>query len=101
MRIDQARETFRAFDVARHPIQVIGSAAEHYVSNTQVSLVPPPCEELTTRDPSRRATRVNPPGTIVTSRPDSTKGRQSIWRGARPWSAKVGQVDSASVGCAM
>src|SRR5262245_61098663 len=41
-------------------------------SSTQVSLVPPPCDELTTSDPSRRATRVRPPGTIVTSLPDNT-----------------------------
>ena len=27
----------------------------------QVSLLPPPCELLTTSEPSRRATRVNPP----------------------------------------
>ncbi len=30
--------------------------------STQVSLDPPPCEELTTRLPSRSATRVSPPG---------------------------------------
>jgi hypothetical protein len=30
--------------------------------STQVSLDPPPCEEFTTSDPLRNATRVNPPG---------------------------------------
>ena len=44
---------------------------------THVSLLPPPCDELTTSDPRRRATRVSPPGTdpegIVTG-PDN-----AIW----------------------
>src|SRR3981081_2536234 len=99
--IHEPRPALGAFDVARHPIQMVGGAAQHQASSTQVSLVPPPCEELTTSEPSRKATRVSPPGTIVTSRPDSTKGRKSMWRGARFWPAKVGQVDRARVGCAM
>ena len=37
--------------------------------STQVSLLPPPCDELTTSDPLRRATRVSPPGTMVTRSP--------------------------------
>ena len=32
-------------------------------ARTQVSLLPPPCDELTTSDPLVRATRVSPPGT--------------------------------------
>ena len=32
-----------------------------HLSKTQVSFVPPPCEELTTNDPSFKATLVNPP----------------------------------------
>ena len=64
---------------------MVGGAAEHLsTSSTQVSLVPPPWEELTTSEPSRSATRVRPPGTMVTSRPESTKGRRSMCRGARP-----------------
>jgi len=47
-------------------------------SKTQVSLVPPPCDELTTSEPSRSATRVSPPGTMCTVLPDSTKGRKSM-----------------------
>src|SRR5579859_1922518 len=83
-----------------------GSYARHgsylrHASTTHVSFVPPPCEEFTTSEPSRRATRVRPPGTIMTSLPDSTNGRRSIWRGATPWSTKIGQVDSDSVGWAM
>ena len=31
-----------------------------------MSLLPPPCEEFTTSEPRRSATRVRPPGTIVT-----------------------------------
>ena len=70
-------------------------------STTQVSLVPPPWDELTTSEPSRSATRVRPPGTTRVSLPDKTNGRKSICRGAMPFSTKVGQVDSDSVGCAM
>src|SRR6266702_2256945 len=70
-------------------------------SNTQVSFVPPPWLELTTRDPFFSATRVSPPGTMRTrSRPVRTNGRRSTWRGATPSSTQVGHVDSASVGCA-
>jgi len=48
------------------------------------------------------ATRVRPPGTMrVPLLPVSTNGRRSTWRGATPCSTQVGQVDSASVGCAM
>src|SRR5574341_2405763 len=72
-----------------------------YSSSTQVSLVPPPCEELTTSEPSRSATRVSPPGTSVTALPLNTYGRRSTWRGAIPEPQKVGQVESASVGWAM
>src|SRR6202012_2899053 len=70
-------------------------------STIQVSLVPPPCDELTTSEPSCNATRVSPPATIVTVLPDSTNGRRSIWRGAMPASTKVGHADNASVGCAI
>src|SRR5947209_8392019 len=71
-------------------------------SKTQVSLVPPPWLELTINDPCSSATRVSPPGIIRTpSRPLSTNGRKSTWRGASPSPVQVGQVDSASVGCAM
>src|SRR5262245_34599620 len=76
--------------------------AGHHASSTQVSLVPPPWLELTTSDPCLSATRVSPPGTMRTrSRPVSTNGRRSTWRGATPSSTQVGQVDKASVGCAM
>ena len=47
-------------------------------STTQVSLLPPPCDEFTTSDPSRSATLVNPPGTIsIPDGPQSAYGRRS------------------------
>ena len=55
----------------------------HQSFNTQVSLVPPPCEEFTTSDPFFSATRVSPPG--VMSIPSGEKGRlvpELVW--ARP-----------------
>ena len=83
-------------------IQKMRSATRESIhSTTQVSLVPPPCDELTTSEPSLSATRVRPPGTSFTSAPESTNGRRSTWRGAMPCSTKVGQVDSDSVGWAM
>ena len=46
------------------------AAYRAHLSSTQVSLVPPPWLELTTRDPRLSATRVNPPGTMrMRSRP--------------------------------
>ena len=42
---------------------------DHHARSTQVSLLPPPCEEFTTSDPRRSATRVRPPGTSVTFSP--------------------------------
>ena len=98
--IEQARLVLCALDIAGHPVQRLGDAAQHQAS-TQVSFEPPPCDELTTSEPSRSATRVSPPGTTRTSLPNSTKGRRSMWRGASPSSTKVGQVESASVGWAM
>ena len=44
-------------------------------SSTQVSFVPPPCDELTTREPSFKATRVRPNASGQTRRanaPDET-----------------------------
>ena len=63
--IDQPRHVLRPLDVAVHPVKAVGVASQHgQSSNTQVSLVPPPWEEFTTKEPSFRATRVKPPGTI-------------------------------------
>ena len=67
-------------DVAGRPVQRLGDAAQHQRS-TQVSLLPPPCEELTTSEPGRSAARVRPPGTTVTRSPWSTNGRRSMCAG--------------------
>src|SRR5581483_8238843 len=92
--VDETRDIFRAFDVAAHPVNRIRDTAEHQVgtpatwvaaplrmwsasaalvsgfsASTQVSLLPPPCEELTTSDPFLRATRVRPPGRTKISLP--------------------------------
>ncbi len=51
----------------RVPVEI-----EQFISywlKTQVSLLPPPCEEFTTSDPRLSATRVRPPGTMVTLSP--------------------------------
>src|SRR5262249_59777473 len=88
--------------VLHHPQGNVLERSRPHVSSTQVSLVPPPWLELTTRDPFFNATRVRPPGTMRTrSRPVSTNGRRSTWRGATPSSTQVGQVESARVGCAI
>ena len=71
--VKQARGVLRALDVAAHPVQAVGNAAQHwqvsYWLSTHVSLLPPPCEEFTTREPCFSATRVSPPGTMVTLSP--------------------------------
>jgi hypothetical protein len=47
-----------------------------------VSLLPPPWELLTTKEPFFKATLVRPPGQIsIPSRPESAKGLKSIQRG--------------------
>ncbi|KAI1691234.1 hypothetical protein DdX_22007 [Ditylenchus destructor] len=120
--VQHARRVLGALGVAGHPIEVVCGAGQHRscsycdwlcdcagaldlgtrsASRIQVSFVPPPCDELTTSEPSFSATRVSPPGTICTSAPESTKGRRSMWRGAMPASTKVGEVDRLSVGWAM
>ena len=60
------------------------SSSHFDFSNTQVSLLPPPCDEFTTSDPLRSATRVRPPGTIVTRSPHRMYGRRSTWRACDP-----------------
>ncbi len=100
VRIDLIRRAARGLFVRANvrALQWHWLARTIHRSSTHVSFVPPPCEELTTSDPSRSATRHSPPGTVTTSLPDSTYGRRSIWRGAIPDSTYVGHVDSASVG---
>ena len=65
--IQNARAGLRTLDVAAQPETGIGDATQHGSpsSRTQVSLLPPPCEEFTTSEPLRIATRVSPPGMMV------------------------------------
>ena len=71
-------------------------------SSTHVSLDPPPWLELTIIEPSRRATRVSPPGTIRMSSPNTANGRRSTWRRASaPSGPAVGTVDSFTRSCAI
>src|SRR6202023_697918 len=95
--VDQAREVFGALDVARHPVQRFGYAAEHQSGRIQVSFEPPPCEEFTTSDPSVSATRVNAAaGTSTWSPQSSAYGRRSTWRGAIPSAVTVGCAESVT-----
>ena len=76
--VEEARAVLRALDVAADPVEALRDTAEHRYPSTQVSLLPPPCDEFTTSDPSRSAVRVSPPGTIRTrSAPLRTNGRRS------------------------
>jgi hypothetical protein len=58
---------FVSFVVFAAFVRAVGSCAQ--LCNTHVSFDPPPCDELTTSDPLRSATRVSPPGAIVTLSP--------------------------------
>src|SRR3974377_1971269 len=88
---DQARQIFSAFDITSHPVKGFGDACQHaYSRSTQVSLLPPPCDEFTTSDPLRSATRVRPPGTIVTFYPYKMYGRRSMWQPSNSPSNTVG-----------
>jgi len=70
-------------------------------ASTQVSLLPPPWLEFTTRLPFGSATRVRPPGSTNTSSPSLTaNGRRSTCRGTSLSSTLVGTVESCTTGCA-
>ena len=71
--LHKAGDVFGPLHIAVDPIKGVGDAAQHGCSLTiQVSLQPPPWEELTTREPRRRATRVRPPGLTQAPLPRST-----------------------------
>ncbi len=65
----QPRGALHPLQVAGQPVDALGDARQHSgglhqllsVSTIQVSLLPPPWEELTTSDPLTIATRVRPP----------------------------------------
>src|SRR5262249_29292301 len=96
--VDQPRGVLRALEVAAEPVEVVGEPRQHQAasstSTTQVSLLPPPCELLTTSEPLTSATRVRPPVVTYGSSRERMNGRRSRWRGSRPSSVSVGAVDS-------
>ena len=74
--------------------QVLGDGDRFAHASTQVSFEPPPCEEFTTSEPARSATRVRPPGSTQVSRPVTANGRRSMCRAFTPSSHSVGLTDS-------
>src|SRR5215469_3120517 len=69
--VENARGVLGALYITSQPEHRIRYARQHYATQdssprTQVSLLPPPWEEFTTNDPGCRATRVSPPGMMVT-----------------------------------
>ena len=87
--VEQSRQVLDALHVARQPQRTAGVARDQVLAgrdgfahaSTQVSLEPPPCEEFTTSEPARSATRVRPPGSTQVSRPVTANGRRSTCRG--------------------
>ena len=65
-----------------------------------MSLLPPPCDELTIVEPFSSATLVNPPLVIKVSFPDNINGLKSICLGCMLVLIRVGLVESLISGCA-
>src|ERR1700683_380091 len=73
--LEHTRSIVRPLEIAAHPVQTVGNARKHerfspnssrsQFCKTHVSFEPPPCDEFTTSEPLRKATRVRPPGTMV------------------------------------
>ena len=78
--VQQAARVLGPLDVAARPVERLCDPAQHQARSTQVSLLPPPCEELTTSEPSRSAARVSPPGT--TRRDRGSRARTGAGRRA-------------------
>ncbi len=84
--IQQPGEVLDPLHIAREPQCAAGMTGDQVLadeyclahSSTQVSFDPPPCEEFTTSEPARNATRVRPPGSTQVSRPVTAKGRRSM-----------------------
>ena len=67
----EPRRRLGALEIARGPVEALGDArqeAHRFTATIQVSLLPPPCDEFTTNEPRRSATRVKPPGVTQTPR---------------------------------
>ena len=81
--VQQPARVLGPLDVAARPVERLCDAAQHQARSTQVSLLPPPCEELTTSEPSRSAARVSPPGTTLVMRLGEHERPQVDVRGAQ------------------
>src|SRR6516162_4413271 len=107
--VEDARGVLGALHVTRQPEHRIRDARQHYATQdssprTQVSLLPPPWEEFTTNDPGCNATRVSPPGMMVTFCPSyKQKGRRSTCRPHMRFvsTSYEGTRDKPITGCAM
>src|SRR5215831_10254427 len=80
--VKQPGSPFRPLKIARQPKQIASDPYQHGAPSTQVSLLPPPCDEFTISEPSRNATRVRPPANTRGKPPSSTNGLRSMCRGA-------------------
>ena len=61
----EPRRGLGALEIAGAPVDSLGDSrqqAHDSAATIQVSLLPPPCDEFTTSEPRRSATRVSPPG---------------------------------------
>src|SRR5262249_50205628 len=76
--VEQPGAPFRPLKIASQAKQIAGNPPQHGAPSTQVSLLPPPCDELTISEPSRSATRVRPPANTRAEAPSSTNGRRSM-----------------------
>ena len=67
-----------------------------------MSLLPPPCELFTIRDPFFIATLDSPPGvTLISFLPYIAKGLKSTHLGDKLFSNMHGVVDNLKIGCAI
>src|SRR5207253_2395007 len=79
--VDEPGGVLRPLQVAAEPVEIVGEARQHQAasstSTTQVSLLPPPWELLTTSEPLTSATRVSPPVVTYGSSRDRLNGLRS------------------------
>src|SRR5215472_18897047 len=110
--VEDTREIFSPLDIACEPKDGVRVASEQALgqrpltqspphSTIHVSFEPPPCEELTTSEPRRNATRVSPPGNTQVLDPVTANGRRSTWRGSILPSTRVGATDRLMQGWLM
>ena len=68
---------------------------------TQVSLNPPPCEELTTNESGFRENRVSPLGHTLVSFPVTTKALRSALRSTGVSSSRISKSLKSMTSCAI